>query len=155
MEQLILNITDESETKLIASSAFNYRVELVINIGKNDFDDIFEISKDLAEIFGNKFLIDENNIYKYFNSKTLPFIARYKGKVIGYIIGIPIEHFSNEAWARFDQNLSKNNTLYTYAFIMNKKYRRVGGYAKTLKRISPTNPSSIGKCIKGFPALLP
>ena len=40
MEQLILNITDESETKLIASSAFNYRVELVKNIGKNDFDDI-------------------------------------------------------------------------------------------------------------------
>ena len=66
MEQLILNITQESETKLIASSAFNFRIELVINIGKDDFKNIFTISQDLANIFGNNFLLDENNIYKYF-----------------------------------------------------------------------------------------
>ena len=41
MDQLILNITDESETKIIASSAFNFRVELVINIGKEDFKNKF------------------------------------------------------------------------------------------------------------------
>jgi len=135
MEQLILNITEESETKLIASSAFNFRIELVINIGKDDFENIFTISQDLANIFGNNFLLDENNIYKYFNNDTLPFLARYKGEIIGYIIGVPIENFKNEAWARFDSNIGKNNTLYTYAFIMNKKYRKIGGYSKTLKRI--------------------
>ena len=135
MEQLTLNITQESEVKIIASSAFNFRVELVLQIGQDDLNDIFDISKDLAEVFDNNFLLNENNIHKYFNSKTLPFFARYKGKVIGYIIGVPIENFKSESWARYDTNLGKNNTLYTYAYIMKKKYRKVGGYSKTLKRI--------------------
>ena len=135
MEQLTLNITEESDVKIIASSAFNFRVELVLQVGENDLSDIFNISKDLAEIFGNNFLLDEKNIYKYFNVKTLPFFARYKGEVIGYIIGVPIEKFESESWARYDTNLGKNNTLYTYAYVMKKKYRGVGGYSKTLKRI--------------------
>ena len=113
MGQLILNITEESEVKIIASSAFNFRVELVIKLGKNDLKDIFDISKDLAEVFDNKFLLDENNVNKYFNDKTLPFIARYKGQIIGYIIGVPIEKFKLESWARYDKNLGKNNTIYT------------------------------------------
>ena len=95
MEQLTLNITQESEVKIIASSAFNFRVELVLQIGHDDLNDIFDISKDLAEVFDNNFLLNENNIHKYFNSKTLPFFARYKGKVIGYIIGVPIENFKS------------------------------------------------------------
>ena len=31
-------------------------------------------------------------------------------------------------------NLYQNNTLYTYAFIFQKKYRKKGGYSKTLKK---------------------
>ena len=135
MGQLTLNITEESELKVIASSAFNFRVELVLKIGTDDFSNIFEISKDLAEVFDNNFLIDEKNIHKYFNTKTMPFFARYKGKIIGYIIGAPIENFKTESWARYDNNLGKNNTIYTYAFVMNKKYRKMGGYSKTLKRV--------------------
>ena len=89
--------------------------------GHDDINDVFDISKDLADTFDNNFLLNENNIHKYFNSKTLPFFARYKGKVIGYIIGVPIENFKSESWARYDTNLGKNNTLYTYAYIMKKK----------------------------------
>jgi len=135
MGQLTLNIIEQSEVKVIASSAFNFRVEIVYQLGKSDMNDIFEISKDLAEIFDNNFLLNENNINKYFNNKTLPFIARFKGEVIGYIIGVPIEKFESESWIRYDKNLGENNTIYTYAFIMSKKYRKVGGYSKTLKRI--------------------
>ena len=135
MQQLTLNITEESEVKIIASSAFNFKIELVLQIGKKDLDEVFNISKDLADNFDNNFLLNENNIHKYFNKHTLPFFARYKGKIIGYIIGIPIENFKSEAWARHDTNLCKNNTLYTYAYIMKKKYRKVGGYSKTLKRV--------------------
>ena len=135
MGQLTLNITEESDVKVIASSAFNFRVELVLQIGHDDLNDIFDISRDLADIFDNNFLLDENNVHKYFNSKTLPFFARYKGKVIGYIIGIPIENFKSESWVRYDNNFGENNTLYTYAYIMKKKYRKMGGYSRTLKRI--------------------
>jgi len=135
MGQLTLNITEESELKVIASSAFNYKVELVLKIGTDDFNNIFEVSKDLAEVFDNNFLIDESNIYKYFNPNTMPFIARFKGEIIGYIIGAPIENFNSESWARYDVNLGKNNTIYTYAFVMKKKYRNIGGYSKTLKRV--------------------
>ena len=135
MEQLSLNISYESEVKIIASSAFNFRIELVKKIGVDDYDKIFEISHDMANVFGNKFLLTENNILKYFNENTLPFLARNKGEIIGYIIGVPIEHFQQESWARYDINLGRENTLYTYAFIMCKKYRKMGGYSKTLKRI--------------------
>ena len=135
MGQLILNITEQSEVRVIASSAFNFRIELVLKLGKNDLQDIFNISKDLAEIFDNNFLLNENNVNKYFNDKTLPFIARYKGEIIGYIIGVPIEKFESESWARHDKNIGKNNTIYTYAYIISKKYRKMGGYSKTLKKI--------------------
>jgi len=135
MGQLILNITEQSEVRVIAASAFNFRIELVLELGKNDLQDIFNISKDLAEIFDNNFLLNENNVNKYFNDKTLPFIARYKGEIIGYIIGVPIEKFESESWARYDKNIGKNNTIYTYAYIISKKYRKMGGYSKTLKKI--------------------
>ena len=135
MGQLTLNIIEQSEVEVIASSAFNFRIELILQLGKNDLEYIFDISKDLAEIFGNNFLLNENNINKYFNNETLPFIARYKGEIIGYIIGVPIEKFETESWARYDKNLGKNNTIYTYAYIINKKYRGMGGYSKTLKKI--------------------
>ena len=135
MQQLKLNISNESEIKVIASSAFSFRIELILDLGLDDLDDICNISKNLANIFGNDFLLNENNVLKYFNKNTLPFVARFKGEIIGYIIGVPIEFFNQESWARYDKNLGKNNTIYTYAFIMNEKYRKVGGYSKTLKKI--------------------
>ena len=104
MGQLTLNIIEQSEVEVIASSAFNFRIELILQLGKNDLEYIFDISKDLAEIFGNNFLLNENNINKYFNNQTLPFIARYKGEIIGYIIGVPIEKFKTESWVRYDKN---------------------------------------------------
>ena len=55
--------------------------------------------------------------------------------IIGYIIGVPLEHFSQESWSHFDFNLNKKNTLYTYAFVIRKKFQGKSGYAKTLKRI--------------------
>ena len=68
---------------------------------------IFLKFQGLAEIFDNNFLLYENNINKYFNNKTLPFIARFKGEIIGYIIGVPIEKFESESWIRYDKNLGK------------------------------------------------
>ena len=135
MQQLKLNISNESEIKIIASSAFSFRIELILDLGKNDLNTICNISENLAKIFGNDFLLNEDNIFKYFNENTLPFVARYKGEIIGYIIGVPIEFFKQESWIRYDNNLGKENTIYTYAFIMNEKYRKVGGYSKTLKKI--------------------
>ena len=135
MEQLTLNIPNQSETILIASSAFNFKIELIKKIGQNDASELINISKDLKKKFGENLLLSEKNILKYFNQNTYPFIARYKNKIIGYIIGVPLEYFKQESWTRYDVNLFKNNTIYTYAFIIDKKYRKVGGYSKTLKKI--------------------
>ena len=135
MEQLTLNIPSSSEIEIIASSAFNFRIELIKKIGNNDITNLINISKDLSKIVSNDLLLSENNILKYFNKNTFPFVARYKNKIIGYIIGVPLEYFETESWARYDVNLSKNNTIYTYAFIIDKKYRKLGGYSKTLKKI--------------------
>ena len=135
MEQLTLNIANNSKVKVIASSAYNFKIELLEKLGKNDLDDILRISNELSEIYGNHIFIDNQNIKKYFNSKTLPFLARYNNKIIGFIIGVPLEYFKNESWSKYDINFGKNNTIYTYAFIINKTYRKSGGYAKTLKKI--------------------
>ena len=135
MEQLTLNIINKSKVKIIASSAFNFRIELLEKLGKDDLPYILEIANELSEIYGNHILINKKNIHKYFNKKTVPFLARYNEKIIGFIIGVPIEHFKNESWCRYDNNLGKNNTLYTYAFIITKQFRKSGGYAKTLKMI--------------------
>ena len=135
MEQLTLNISNNSKVKIIASSAYNFRIELLEEIGKDDLKDILSISQDLSKIYGNHIFIDKNNFKKYFNKNTLPFLARFNGKIIGFIIGVPLEYFKEESWSRYDTNLNKNNTLYTYAFILKKQFRRSGGYAKTLKMI--------------------
>ena len=122
MKQLSLNIESKSIVKVVASSSYDYRIEIIEDIGQDDIDNIIEISKDLSDVFGNNFLMTNNNIIKYFNENTLPFIARYKGQIIGYIIGAPIEYFKQESWSRYDINLGKNNTIYTYAFIISKKF---------------------------------
>ena len=135
MEQLTLSILEKSKVKIIASSAYNFQIELVEKLGKDDIPKIIEVSEILAKKFGKRWLLGKNNINKYFNENTLPFIARYRSEIIGYIIGVPLEYFKNESWAHIDVNLNKSNTLYTYAFVMKEKYRKKGGYAKTLKRI--------------------
>ena len=135
MEQLLLKMDDASEVKVIAASAYNFRIELVKKVGKDDIPALIQISNCMADRFGKQALLTKTNIPKYFNAETLPFIARFKGEIIGYIIGVPLEYFKQESWAHFDINLGKKNTLYTYAFVVNTKYRGKGGYGKTLKRI--------------------
>tara|TARA_B100001250_G_C19790930_1_gene786453 strand:- start:312 stop:866 length:555 start_codon:yes stop_codon:yes gene_type:complete len=132
MSEFLIN---ESEKEILATSSNNFQIELILSIGLDDFTNLMDISKYLAKKFGNQALLTEVNIPKYFNKNTLPFIARYNGNIIGYIIGVPIEHFSSESWVQHDYNLNKNNTLYTYSFVVKKQYQSRGGYAKTLKRI--------------------
>tara|TARA_B100000029_G_C17304965_1_gene862129 strand:+ start:235 stop:867 length:633 start_codon:yes stop_codon:yes gene_type:complete len=135
MEQLSLNIASETKFKIIASSAYDFRIELISQIGETDVTELIHISENLADVFGDSLLLTKENILKYFNTNTYPFVARYKGKIIGYIIGAPLEYFEQESWARYDANLFKKNTIYTYAFVVTKKYRKFGGYSKTLKKI--------------------
>ncbi len=135
MEQLLLKIDDKSDIKVIAASAYNFRIELVRKIGKDDIEGLINISKCLAEKFGKQALLTKTSIPKYFNSETIPFLARYKNEIIGYLIGVPLEYFKQESWSHFDVNLGKKNTLYTYAFVVKNQFRGKGGYGKTLKRI--------------------
>jgi len=128
-------ISEESQSNIIASSQYNFQIELMKKVGSIDVNKIIKISEELVEIFGPHSLLNEKKIHKYFNNNTLPFIARHKKSIIGYIIGVPLEYFKDEAWAHFDSNLSSKNTLYTYAFILEKKSQIKTGYAKTLKRI--------------------
>ena len=97
MEQLTLNIASKSTVKIIAASAYNFRVELIEKIGNEDANEIINISKDLSEIFGNDLLLTKDNILKYFSEETFPFIARHKGEIIGFIIGVPLENFKQES----------------------------------------------------------
>ena len=46
MKQLSLNITDDSIVKIVASSSFDYRIEIIEKIGKSDVEQIIDISKE-------------------------------------------------------------------------------------------------------------
>ena len=119
MDSLNMNKEDKSIVNLIAKSSNNLRIELVINLGIDDKEEIINLSKELEPTLGIKSVISDNNINKYFNKTTFPFIARLDKRIIGFIVGVPLENFSNESWSHYDTNLGKENTIYTY--ILSKK----------------------------------
>ena len=135
MSEIPIHNIKKTEKQILASSNNNFQIELIKEIGQEDCLDLIKISKYLVRQFGNQALLTNRNIAKYFNTNTLPFVARYNGNIIGYIIGVPIENFKEEAWAQYDYNMGKNNTLYTYSFVVKKEYQKRGGYSKTLKKI--------------------
>ena len=134
MDQLSISDSLNSKSKIIASSGV-FQIELLKNVGESDYPQLIEISKSLAKDYGEKAILTKSTIQKYFNTAgALPFIARYRDNIIGYIIGVPLEALSNEPWARTDENFGKANTLYTHAFVIQSEYKE-NGYAKMLKRV--------------------
>jgi len=128
------NNTKQSATKIIASTD-SLQIELVDKVGTTDNEHLIEISESLAIEYGEKYLLTEKTIDIYFNRDgSLPFIARYRNNIIGYIIGLPIELLSQEPWARLDEHYGKFNTIYTYAFVI-KKECKGDGTAKSLKKV--------------------
>ena len=123
-----------SKVETIASSS-HLKIELFKSIGVDDYSTFIKISEALLEDYGEKAVLTNNSIEKYFNKKgSIPFVARYHKDIIGYIIGVPIESLPLEPWARTDPNFNNFNTLYTYAFVLKKEFHN-NGYAKMLKRV--------------------
>ena len=134
MNQLSLSNSPISDIQVIASSG-PFQIELLKHVGENDYSQLILISKTLEVDYGKKAILTHETIQKYFNKEgALPFIARYRKRIIGYIIGIPLEELSHEPWARMDENFGKNNTLYTYAFVVESEFKG-NGYAKMLNRV--------------------
>lgn len=131
------NLTElpyESKTQLIAAT-LNFSIQLVEKLSAKDAERIIIISEGLVENFGMETRFTKNTVRKYFAyPDTLPFIGLLHNKIIGFMIGVPLEHFTDEPWARIDPFLGEYNTVYTYAFVMDAKYRG-SGYGKSLKRV--------------------
>ena len=133
--QLTLEIAEETLSRIIASSSLNFQIELIERVGEEDISQLILISEHLVEEFTEDVRLTKTSIRKYFDyPHTLPFVARQSGVIIGYIIGVPLEYFSNDPSFQCDSNLGEKNTLYTYAFVVLQKYKG-NGYAKTLKRV--------------------
>ena len=134
MEELDFRPQSESQSNVIAVSG-PFQIELMTRVGSNDYSPLIQISESLIKEYGPSAKLTPNTIQTYFNREgSLPFIARFQGEIIGYIIGVPLELLSQEPWARIDINFGKYNTLYTYAFVVQNKYKG-NGYAKMLKRV--------------------
>ena len=119
---------------IIASSGV-FQIEYLIEALEKDFDGLISVSESLKKIYGAQSVLTKNTIRKYFNHpESLPFIARYRSEIIAYIIGIPLEALAQEPWTRTEQNFGKNNTIYTYAFVIKEEFRK-NGYAKMLKKV--------------------
>ena len=134
MKELNFDSESQSKSEIIASSG-PFQIERIIQVGNNDFESLILISESLVNEFGPKARLTPKTIELYFNrSGSLPFIARYQKEIIGYIIGLPLEILSTEPWARLDTNFQKQNTIYTYAFVIMNQFKG-NGYAKMLKRV--------------------
>lgn len=134
MEEQDFQSKSQSISHIIAQSG-PFQIEKLDQVGSNDYGAIIHISESLAEEYGKAAILTSATIQKYFNrSRSLPFIARYHGEIIGYIIGVPLELLSREPWARLDIHFDQHNTLYTYAFVIQKQFKG-NGYAKMLKRV--------------------
>jgi GNAT superfamily N-acetyltransferase len=134
MNEPFFDQEENSRTQVIATSG-SFQIELMEYVGSTDNKGLIKISKSLVEEYGTQARLTESTIQTYFNRQgSLPFIARNEGEIIGYIIGLPLEILSKEPWARLDINFGKSNTLYTYAFVVQKKFKG-NGYAKILKRV--------------------
>ena len=134
MEELDFRPQSESQSNVIAVSG-PFQIELMTRVGSNDYSPLIQISESLIKEYGPSAKLTPNTIQTYFNREgSLAFIARFQGEIIGYIIGVPLELLSQEPWARVDINFGENNTLYTYAFVVQSKFKG-NGYAKMLKRV--------------------
>lgn len=134
-KQLTLEIAEKTRSRIIASSSLNFQIELVEHVGEEDMSQLILISNHLVKEFTEDARLTKTSIRKYFNyPHTLPFVARQSDCIIGYIIGVPLEYFSNDPSFQCDNNLGEKNTLYTYAFVVFQKFKG-NGYAKTLKRV--------------------
>jgi len=134
MKEVVSNSEKQSITSVIASGG-PFQVELIKFIGEEEYKSLINISKSLIKEYGKASKLTETTINTYFNKVgSLPFIARHQGQIIGYIIGVPLEILSMEPWARLDANFGENNTIYTYAFVIENKYKK-NGYAKMLKKV--------------------
>ena len=126
---------NETESISIASSPLNFKIELVKKIGLNDLPQLIIISDHLVKEYTQNVRLTKTSIKKYFNyPNTLPFVVRQSDIIIGYIIGVPLEYFSNDPSFQNDNNLGKKNTLYTYAFVILEKFKK-NGFAKILKKV--------------------
>ena len=129
MEEDLFQQEPESRTQVIASSG-PFQIEFIEYVGSDDYNTFIKISESLVDEYGAVAKLTPKTIQTYFNKDgCLPFIARHQGDIIGYMIGVPIEVLHKEPWARLDINFGKNNTIYTYAFVVQKQYKE-NGYAK-------------------------
>ena len=78
MNKTIIQDSSLSEVDEIASSG-NFTIELIRRLGENDYDPLIEISHSLADEYGEKYILNDNTIRKYFNREgSLPIIARFQ-----------------------------------------------------------------------------
>jgi len=125
----------ETKSRILAATPEGISIELVEHLGEAEYGTIVRISETLVDNFGSSARFNRNSVKKYFNyPKTFPFIVRYKGEIQGFIVGAPLENFAKEEWAQYDENLGKGNTIYTYAYVVQKDKRNFG-IAKMLKRV--------------------
>ena len=123
-----------SKTETIAKSG-PFQIEIMKYVGTNDYAKLIDISESLVKEYGKAAKLTPNTIQTYFNrTEALPFIARHQNHIIGYIIGIPLEILNKEPWARLDIHFGQSNTIYTYAFVIEKEFK-ANGYAKMLKKV--------------------
>ena len=123
-----------SEVKLIAAT-LNFQIKLIEVLSSRDADRIIEISQGLIKPFGADTAFTKKTVWKYFNHPhNLPFVGLLRNEIIGFLVGVPLENFSDENWAMADPTLGDHETIYTYAFVFDEKHRDQG-YAKMLKKV--------------------
>ena len=98
MNQLSFSNSAVSKSKIIASSGI-FQIELLNQAGEDDFPQLISISKSLEKNYGKKAILTNETIQKYFNKEgSLPFIARYRDLIFGYICTVYVQAFHSQCF---------------------------------------------------------
>ncbi len=136
--------TQQKSAIRILAKTNTLSIEILELLGTEDSAQIIALSETLEMQYGAHAKWNENTVQRYFNFPTTqPIVARLFGKIVGFIVGVPLENFAKEFWAKGDSNLHQHNTSYTYAFVVGQEYRGKG-YAATLKTVYLNQMKKLG-----------
>ena len=129
------NLTSQSD--IIASSKYNFQIELIKKVGINDMEKIIDISRELVEIFGElptetKRLLLVSRLRVLFSSTPVIKIVFFDSSVdvfiknIGDNLGLDaflksITTFVHESVAEINLQPEKNNSLRVSLALLNRK----------------------------------
>lgn len=123
MTESLFAIEDKSRVDILAGSSDGLQLELVKSLDDRDSEMVIRLSELPGGCREGAARMNAGSVRKYFHfPNTFPFLARFRGKPVGYAVGITLESLNKESWVRCDGHWGAGDTVYIHSFFMHPKF---------------------------------